>query len=108
EATRPGPAASACWRLDLAARAEVGGAAPRTCLGDDAPAAPARLAVALPHLDLLLEVPGLAVHVDERMALGGGPAVLRRLVEQLDERPVEAPDLHRGQRRDLAIGLEAG
>src|SRR5690606_40394823 len=102
------PPVAASGGSHLAARAPPGGAPAAALLRHRLAAAPAGLAVAAPHLQLLLEAALLALQVGEGVVGQRGAVVLRRLVEDLDERPVEPPDLHGRQRRDLAVGPQAG
>jgi hypothetical protein len=48
------------------------------------------------------------VQIGERVLLGGGAVVLGRLVEDLDQRPVQPADLHGRDGRHLAVGAQPG
>src|SRR5438046_1856577 len=93
---------------DLALGAEERGAALPLDADDRAPAAPARLTFVVVHLMVVLEA---ADHAEEVTVLLVGErrtAMLDGLVQRLDDRPLEAPHLLRGERFRGSVVAETG
>src|SRR5436853_4925567 len=104
---RPGPrSTSARQRSALALRAVVGVPPAHLDGLDRRPAAPAREAEPPVHLELVLELPGLAEQIDVRVVVERGAPVADRVLERLLDRAVEPTHLLRRQRVRHAVVAE--
>src|SRR5579884_1333354 len=95
-------------RSHLASLAEERRTAADALAHERAPAATARLALACVHVVMELVLARLAEHVDVLRVRERRPAVLHRLLQHLDHRAVEPPDLLLGERVGHAVPPQAG